>query len=1327
MATLLEKKSKSIPLKEWIHQAIESVDSIAINNEAFISTFGNDTSTWPEDIRHSLAITSNSYIFAALKITHSLANQLCTKNDEPKDGDSNINISLPTPGDTDWIDHTVVHLSESTNSDDDERDLQPLPLNNDPEKDTTSLELQNNINSTYLNVARAEFLPCKTKEKSTSCSDDEMKQINSLGLVFYELFSGGEKPSINAERRDSSPSLQNTEQSSLDLSNGSLDLSNRLDISDVDREIGDIKSQDTVEQDECLPNKKKGTQDVSKTSSSMETLKLMGLPDSICNLIGNMIDNGDVSGEEAYQSMSDVCCDLQLMLDKPNRFLYDIDIDKLAVTGLQLNEYMFGRDEDLSLLQGSYKRSISGQNECGIIVGPSGIGKSVLANRLGSYVSSSGGLFLSGKFDQLRQATPFSALASAFNEYCIKMTNEGRSRHLQEVASRLRIGLGRDARYLVRVIPNLSITLGGEEYTNDDQENDRGVVDAQKRLQYLLCQLVDIIASLSGSPVVLFLDDVQWADAASINVIRQLLMYSESFNTTRQFYLLVSCRPEGIEHEHPFGGMISGVKLFGINATVVKLAPFDKDMTNAIVSDLLCLSPRITRSLSEIVYQKTKGNPLFFSQLIISLCRDGLLRLSLSRRRWEWDEEKIQSAKLLDDVASFLSSTIERLPRQVQKALFTLSCFGARSDIELIKTLEQGLEISIIGSLDVAVSEGMLNKIGSEYSFGHDWIQETSYNTVPLEERCLLHLQYGLALIHPALDHEEDGLLFAAANQLNVAGPAAVENKEQGVLISNLNYAAGNKAMEMSDFESAYLFFDHGISFLRKGHWRDHYDLSIKIFDAASKCAMIIHNFVGLKLLSEQIQKFAKTLDDKLNSIYYNVTALAYAKHLPEAIKKSVEVLCQLGEAPPESYTKSEMISHIEETKSMLDKVTEEELLEYKTMENHSKQMALKFYSRLILMFQMAKPGHASGCVLKMVELSLSEGISPTSPVGFAYFSQLLGGIGQFQEAFRYAKLSHRLLDKMGTREVAGTVIAIESQIRCFVEPVQAAVDLHLQGYDIAMASGDTQGAFHNLISHFVTLFWSGANLQICKNQFGTVLDVLEKHGQLAWRAHIIEIDKWLTVLMGSSQDNGGLSSNQDDYQRVQDILKTNLHASHVVNFQYMYLSFMIREYDKMVIFAEGYFANKHHNWGLLFIQTAHAFYCSLISFWIYRKTSDPLWMERGRQAKLAMKKWAESASEHNFLHKVYLMEAEEAFSSDKHEQAKSMYEKAVSTAKKHRFINDEALACELAGYFFLEKQQKELTLQYFLQAHEKYHEWGAVAKSDTIFKFVQSNLGMQG
>ena len=342
-----------------------------------------------------------------------------------------------------------------------------------------------------------------------------------------------------------------------------------------------------------------------------------------------------------------VICSL-CSLDKPNRFIYDLGVDKLSVTGLQLNDELLGREQELSTLQCSYRRSISSENECGVMVGPSGIGKSTLALRLGSYISSNGGLFLSGKFDKLQQPKPFSALASAFNEYCNKMTHEGRYDHLQEVASKLRLALERDTQYLVKVIPNLSIILGEEsaEQSEDD------CVDAQKRLQYLLCQFVDVISSFSGAPIVLFLDDVQWADPASISVIKQLLMVSGSKKS--QFYVLASCREEGLTEGHDFQKMISAVSQFGIKATVVPLACMDNEMVNTMVSELLCLSPRITRTLSEIIHHKTKGNQLFFSQLILSLYRNGLIWLSLSRRRWEWDIEKIQSAKLPDDIAQFL-------------------------------------------------------------------------------------------------------------------------------------------------------------------------------------------------------------------------------------------------------------------------------------------------------------------------------------------------------------------------------------------------------------------------------------------------------------------------------------------------------------------------------------------------------------------------------------------------------------------------------------------------------------------------------------------------
>ena len=708
---------------------------------------------------------------------------------------------------------------------------------------------------------------------------------------------------------------------------------------------------------------------VSISSTTLEQLKLKGLPTSICNLIINMINsiNGKISSNETYTSIYDVQTDLQLMVYKPNRYLYDLDVDKLAITGLlPLNEYELEiRSEEFGLLLQSYKRCISSSSgtgttstskkECGIIVGPSGIGKSVLANRLGNHVKSTGGgLFISGKFDQMQQPTPFSALSKAFNDYCTIMTtsssnnnnvnNNAVVQNLQVVKNKLHEVLGDDARYLIKVIPNLTLLLG---YNNDSREltvsmkEGQDCVDAQKRLQYLLCQFVNIIGTYSGVPIILFLDDVQWADPASINAIEQLLLLSsndtqQQQQCQRQFYFLASSRDEGMSNDHSFKKMLSNIQPFGINATVVTLTCMSKEMTNTMISELLCLSPRLTRTLSEIIHHKSKGNPLFFSQLMLSLSRDGLIRLSLSKSRWVWDEEKIQSTKLPDDVASFLSSTINRLPREVQESLFTLACFGNRSEISLIEALERKVgtlkQLKFIQSLDLAVEAGLLDKIDDSYVFGHDWLQEAAYNTVRSADRCLFHFKYGVALVPRALELQDDSMLFTAASQINMGGPASVQDAEQSLLVANLNLTAGLKAMEMSDFVSAYNFCDNGISFLRKKHWKEHYKLSLNLFEAASKCALVTGDVTSLKILSEQIQAYATSFRDKLNSMYYNVIAMAYSAQLPESVDRSISILSQLGEELPDSYTELEMKYHIEQTKMLLKGFTEQELIEYKRM-----------------------------------------------------------------------------------------------------------------------------------------------------------------------------------------------------------------------------------------------------------------------------------------------------------------------------------------------------------------------------------------------------------
>ena len=1262
--------SSIISLREWIKRALDAVDLGSECNDVRSTSI----------LRH-LTASSGLYLTSALRIARSLADQLC-EADESANGHHQPML-LPSPG-TDWADRVVVHLSNSKHKsiDDCTEDLEPLSHQDTSLKPnelhallTTILsdlspctgndvEDGADINAAdYHSVVRAEISPIVNDELG-SCKVQEIYRIYNLGIVFYELFSGGDSP----PGRIIKAGLKEGQLTS------ALDFSKRLsliDDSSVDfcENVNGSPQPADVTKENIKPCKKRATGSISCTLSSlsMDSLKLRGMPASLCHLIGNMLDsmNGDLGGDEAYTTMSDVRSDLQLMLDKPNQFLYDMDCEKLAVTGLQLNESVFDRENDYSDLQSSFRRSLSGENECGVIVGPPGIGKTVLANRLGNFAYATGALFLKGKFDQLQQVTPFSALASALNDYHNQMLKEFRFRYLEEVAPKLKITLGKEAWRLLKVIPSLSI-VPGEGCVQDVGQDS---ANAQAQIQHLLCLFVDVISSSSGAPIVLFLDDLQWSDQASLSAINQLLLYFAASNSKRQFFFLGSCREDGLLEQHPFGRMLANIRQFGVHTTVVKLDCIDKDSTNTVVSDLLCLWPRLTRPLSDIIYHYSKGNPLFISQLMISLCRDGLLRLNLKRRRWEWDEEKIQSITLPDDVAAFLSSTIKRLSKEVQSALCTLSCFGARTECVLVESLESNLGVPLIEPLQVAVSEGIVDNVNGSYSFGHDKLQEAAYNLMQPEDRCLFHFNYGLALVNHALELNDDGMLFTAANQINLGGPVAiaVKDSEQAVIIANLNLTAGIKAMEMSDFSSAFSYFDHGITFLPRRHWKEHYELTLQLFEAACKCALVKGDAVSLNLMSDQILRFARKFEDKLNALFNNVTILSHksTSKLPEAVDLATSVLSQLGIELPES-SESDFKTYITKTETLLQGFTDKDLTEYKTMTDPSKIMAMKFLARLEMSLQYTKPAAVPGVTMKMISLSIDHGMSPVSSIGFVCFGQHVATCGNIEKGCRYVNIARKLQDRIGSNEFAGEVIAMGSQLSHFVEPIHLSREYHAEGYTVAMASGDIQGAMLNRVFYSGVDYYGSSKLIDCKKHLFLTCRLLEQHGHSNLLVLQIQFMKNTERLIGMHDDNDEASKSTVTAQVEEITQNVNRHGSMTFNFQKMYIHFMFREYDEMKVYAEQFFRVNFHSWLFLFIYSAHKFYGGLVAFWVYRQTNDFIWAERGLTAKAAMNKWAQS-SQHNFQHRAYLLEAEEAFCNNDTETAQILYEKAVSTAREHQ------------------------------------------------------------
>jgi predicted ATPase len=504
-----------------------------------------------------------------------------------------------------------------------------------------------------------------------------------------------------------------------------------------------------------------------------------------------------------------------------------------------------------------------------------------------------------------------------------------------------------------------------------------------------------------------------------------------------------------------------------------------------------------------------------------------------------------------------------------------------------------------------------------------------------------------------------DDYLFTAVNQLNLGGPEAVQEEGDHVKVANLNLKAGKKAMEMSDYGTAYGFFDHGITFLRKKHWEEHYGLSLELYDLAAKCALANSDTDILNLLSQQVFKKARSFKDKLNMMYLTTCALASSSNLPEAVEKGVEILSLLGIQLPQTTTES----CIKETKYLLSNYSDDDILSTRQMTDPSMIMAMKFLGKLERGMTQIMPKSVPSVTQTIIKLSMLHGMSPVSPIGFVHFGSIIAKLGDIRGGYHYVKLALSLLDKVGSRESASEVICFATNVRTYVEPLQSVVESFNDGYTAAMTSGDIQMAMINRLSSDTASFFSGTNLQTMREKYAESIKKLEETKQVILLVQNQPIQRSVFKLIGSEEK-------QKYVIEEQNILARNNNVMRSYCYQEAYISFLFRSFDDTKIAAEKYFACSETTWANLILNHAvQSFYTGMISFWVARKSREvqqQQWYQRGNKSKWALKIWAES-SRWNFENKWYLLEAEEAYCNKDFESAKSFYAKAITSAKEHK------------------------------------------------------------
>ncbi len=629
--------------------------------------------------------------------------------------------------------------SVSANFNREDNSEQPGDLHNLANQLSTLFDNDNIVVPTidYLNVRGA--ILNEEAVAGRPLSDNGKLEINSLGLAFYELFSGGQitaaegmSQQFSAPLKTSSPFLSKQMDAGVCVNTGG---SGSIDITGGPSKR---RSQDTISLDGSSHKMMLRT---PPASISVEPLKMLGVPTALCDLISYMLVLEDRSGgydanEESYQFISEVRDDLKLMIDSPDAYLRDIDLVQAAYAGLQFGTSLHGRETELQALKECYQRSISSEYEVAMICGVSGIGKSKLSEEFIRYAHESSSIVLTARCDKL-QSQPLHAVSSLFDRYCATLSMKDRSM-AQKVATALKENLGDDMAPLVNAIPNLA-NLFGDDFKPKENEND-AAMDAQKRLQYLFCEFVVAVSSCHEVPLILFLDDCQWIDNASVALLNQIMMRLGSHPNGQGFFF-GSYRDDEMNDMHPLNLMLSSLNsLCGMKTTKINLTPMSNGDVNEMVSSTLSLMPRITRPLANILHHKTKGSPLFVKQVMMELCSQRLLYPSLSRRRWVWEADKILDMKIPENVATFITKSFDRLlPSEVISALVVLSCFGASATVSMIEILEREIQLPLISPLNDAVSQSVLGKRNGEFYFMHDKLQEAAYSMMKPEERCLHH------------------------------------------------------------------------------------------------------------------------------------------------------------------------------------------------------------------------------------------------------------------------------------------------------------------------------------------------------------------------------------------------------------------------------------------------------------------------------------------------------------------------------------------------------------------------------------------------------------
>ncbi|AFZ15117.1 ATP-binding region ATPase domain protein [Crinalium epipsammum PCC 9333] len=1035
------------------------------------------------------------------------------------------------------------------------------------------------------------------------------------------------------------------------------------------------------------------------------------------------------TAEDRYQSALGLKADLEICLEQLQITgeIKEFPIGKLDNSSrFSIPQKLYDREKEVALLMNAFERVSDGATELMLVSGYSGIGKSSLVNEVHKPIVRQRGYFISGKFDQFKRNIPYDSLIQAIHGLMEQLLTES----VDKIAvwkGKLLAAFGSNGQVIINVIPEVERIIGSQPPVPE-----LGATESQNRFNRMFQQFINVFAQ-PEHPLVLFLDDLQWADLASLKLIELLLCESGC-----QYLLIIGAyRDNEVNPTHPLMLTLKEIKSAGAVVNNILLKPLKIAHINQLVSDALHSEQLKTKSLGELLFSKTRGNPFFLTQLLESLYQDNLLSFNFSKVCWEWDSDRLKSINISDNVVELMVSQIQKLRAKTQNVLKLAACIGdkftldvlaivnKKSQFETANDLWEALQAGLILPLSEAYKVPLLVDIETEYNlpsqpikvsyrFLHDRVQQAAYSLIAEADKKATHLKIGQLLLQNTTRQEQQENIFDLVNQLNYGADLLTLDSEKYQL-AELNLIAGQKAKASTAYESAVKYLNIGLKLLPLDSWASHYDLTLALHTEAVEAAFLSGDFEEMQRLAEIVQNCAKTVLDIVKVYEVQIQAYMGQNKLKEALNTGLQALKQLGIEFPDSPDASDIGQALGETAAILKGRRTEDLIDLPAMTDSHQLAAIAILSSIFSPCYSGMPPLVPLIVCKQVDLSVQYGNAAVSPFAYALYSLLLcGTLGDIEQGYEFGQLALRLVSKLNAKEIeAKTRHLVYAAVQHWKEHARNTLKPFLSVFSSGVETGDLEYAGYAIMvwSHYS--FFVGKQLMQLEREIATYADAVHKISQET----ALNNTKicWQTVLnmMGKNHNPCQLKGEvYDEEKRLPLHQQTNDQlAIHYLYLQKLALYYVFENYPEALKTIPQVESSFGASTGQLTVVIFY-FYDSLVRLAVYSQASQEQQeiLHRVQANQEKMQQWAHYAPM-NHLHKYYLVEAERHRVLEEKIAAMEMYDKAIALAKENKYFNEEALAYELAAKFYLSWGKQTIAQTYMKNAYHAYIGWGAMAK----------------